>query len=57
MQSYTVILEVRLHGSACGSTEDVIEAETADEAIEKAFRQWRRAQPAMTFAPLLTIKL
>jgi hypothetical protein len=55
MQLFTVVLEVRWNGSACGTTEDVIEAETADEAIEKARTQWKRVEPSFSFHPLLVI--
>jgi hypothetical protein len=52
---FRVILEMRLHGSACGSTDDVIDAETADEAEQTAIREWKKVRPDLTFAPLLTV--
>ncbi len=54
MPRYTIILERRYHGSACGSTDDVIEAESEAEAIEQAIAAWRKVQPCFTFAPLFS---
>jgi hypothetical protein len=51
-----VILEVRVHGAPCGSTQDVIEAASADLAVREATRLWRAAMPGRTFAPLLVIQ-
>lgn len=53
---FEVTLERWLHGSACGTTRDLIEAEDADQAVEQAQREWRRLAPAFTFAPLLVIE-
>ena len=52
---WIVILEVRAGGSPCGSTEDVIDALTAEQAETKAIALWRAARPDRTFAPLLTL--
>jgi hypothetical protein len=54
MPSYTIILERRDHGSACGSTNDVIDAESEAEAIEQAIAAWRKVEPRFTFAPLFS---
>jgi hypothetical protein len=54
MPSYTIVLERRCHGSACGSTNDVIEAESEAEAIEQAIAAWRKVEPGFTFAPLFS---
>ncbi len=54
MPRYTIILERRFHGSACGSTEDVIEAESEAEAIGQAVAAWRKMEPRFTFAPLFS---
>jgi hypothetical protein len=53
---FVVILEVRVHGAPCGSTQDVIEAASADLAVREATRLWRAAMPGRTFAPLLVIQ-
>jgi len=54
VRTFTVCLEIRNRGSACGSTEDVIEAASEAEAIEKAIAAWRRLRPDRTFAPLIS---
>ncbi len=54
MLSYTIILERRYHGSACGSTNDLVEAESEAEAIEQAIAAWREMEPRFTFAPLFS---
>jgi hypothetical protein len=53
--AFTVILAVRWKGATVGSTEDVIEAATADEAIEKAVEAWRALKPCCTFHPMLVL--
>lgn len=52
MTKYLVILEVRFHGSAAGSTRDEIEADSEAEAIEQAIKAWREVRPDRTFSPL-----
>jgi hypothetical protein len=52
---FVVTLEVRRHGSPCGTTEDVIEATSIDEAERLAIAAWTAARPDRTFAPLLTV--
>ena len=54
VRTWTVILEIRCHGSACGSTTDDIEADSEQEAVEKAIAAWRKLRPDRTFAPLLS---
>ena len=54
MPRYTIILERRYHGSACCSTDDVVEAESEAEAIEQAVAAWRKVEPRFTFAPLFS---
>ena len=54
MRTFTVVLEIRYRGSACGSTTDEIEAESEAEAIEKVIAAWRKLRPDRTFAPLLS---
>jgi hypothetical protein len=51
---FTVVLEIRLNGAAVGTTSDVIEAATEEEAERKAIQAWRAARPDRSFAPLLT---
>jgi hypothetical protein len=53
--TYTVILAIRWRGATVGSTEDVIEAETAAEAIEKAVQAWRVVRPDCLFRALLVL--
>lgn len=52
--SYTVVLEMRYHGSACGSTNDIIDAASEQEAIGKAIAEWKKVEPGFTFAPLFS---
>jgi hypothetical protein len=52
---YFVVLEVRRHGSSCGTTEDTFEAADAAEAEQLAIGTWTAARQGFTFAPLLTI--
>jgi hypothetical protein len=52
---FVVVLEVRRHGSPCGTTEDDIEATSVDEAERGAIAAWTAARPDRTFAPLLTV--
>lgn len=54
MTAFVVTLEIRYRGAAVGTTEDVIEAETADEAERIAIERWRAKRPNRAFAPLLT---
>lgn len=49
---YVVILDVVLHGSSVGSTEDVIEAACADDAECIAINAWRQVRPECTFHAL-----
>ncbi len=56
MPTFKVILEMRLNGSAAGSTSDEVEAETAHEAEQKLIAEWRAVEPGLTFAPLLTVQ-
>jgi hypothetical protein len=53
-RTFTVVLEVRRGGAAVGSTSDTFEAVDAAEAERLAVDAWKRAEPAMTFRPLLT---
>lgn len=53
--TYTVILDVRLHGSAYATTEDIIEADSAEAAERQAIMAWRAVRPDRTFHPLLTL--
>ena len=56
MTAFVVTLEIRYHGSACGTTEDVIEADTAEQAERLAIERWRVKRPDRTYAPLLTVE-
>jgi hypothetical protein len=53
---FTVLLAITMNGSSIGSTEDVIEADTADEAERETVEAWTRVRPECTFGPLLTIR-
>lgn len=50
--TFLVILDIRSHGSSYGTTRDEVEAPSADEAIAKAIRAWRKLRPDRTFHPL-----
>jgi hypothetical protein len=52
---YMVILDVRAHGSAYATTEDIIEADSAEQAERQAIDAWRALRPDRTFHPLLTL--
>ena len=52
-----VILEERWRGALVGSTEDVFEADCAQEAERIAVHSWMRVKPGRTFEPLLTLEL
>jgi hypothetical protein len=56
MPEFIVILRVSLHGSPAHSTRDVIEADSCEEAGQKAIAAWRNAEPRFSYAPLLTIE-
>jgi hypothetical protein len=53
--TFTVILAIRWRGATVGSTRDEIEAETADEAIEKAIAAWKAVRPDCSFHPLVAV--
>lgn len=55
VMEFIVILEVRAGGAPCGSTEDVVEADSGELAEEQAIKAWRVARPDRTFHPLLTL--
>jgi hypothetical protein len=50
--TFTVVLEVIWRGAAVGSTRDVVEAETPDEAVAEAVRAWQARRSDCSFAPL-----
>lgn len=52
---YTVILDVRLNGDSFGTTEDQFEADSAEQAEQRAIEAWRAVRPDRTFHPLLTL--
>lgn len=54
MARFLVVLEVVWRGAVVGSTEDVIEAEDADDAERKAIAAWQARRPGCSFRPLLT---
>ena len=51
---YRVTLDIVLHGSSIGSTDDVVQATSAREAESKAIAGWKAMEPALTFQPLVT---
>jgi hypothetical protein len=57
MPMYEVILEAVLHASVAHTTHDVIEADDAAAAEEKAVEAWTRVEPRLTFRPLLTVQI
>jgi hypothetical protein len=52
---FYVTLERRRNGSACGTTKDLIEANTPAEAEAQAIKEWTALLKGYTFAPLLTV--
>jgi hypothetical protein len=52
---FTVVLAIHWRGVSVASTCDEVEAETADEAIEKAVEAWQAVRPGCTFHPLLVV--
>ena len=53
---WQVILDVRANGSSFGTTEDIIEADSAEQAERQAIEAWRAVRPDRTFHPLLTLR-
>jgi hypothetical protein len=53
---FVVILDASLNGSSFCTTEDVIEAESAERAEAKAIAAWCELEPRLTFRPLLTLQ-
>jgi hypothetical protein len=51
---YVVILQASRHGSPDHTTRDVIEADSFEEAEQKAIAAWRDANPRYSYSPLLT---
>jgi hypothetical protein len=54
---YVVILDATLHGSSVMSTEDTVEAASAEEAEAEAIHQWSQAEPKLRFIPLYTAQV
>lgn len=52
MPVYLVIWDVIYHGSSYGTTRDEIYADSEQEAVEEAIRQWREVRLDRTFYPL-----
>ena len=52
---YTVILDVRADGSSLGTTEDIIEADSAEEVERLAIEAWRQVRPDRSFHALLVL--
>jgi hypothetical protein len=46
---FTVILEAQLNGSAVGSTCDVTDADTCEQAEALSIAAWRQADPSCTY--------
>lgn len=53
---YTVILDVRANGNAYATTEDIIEADSAEDAERQAIDAWKAVRPDRSFHPLLTLR-
>jgi hypothetical protein len=51
---YVVVLDAQLHGLSAFSTEDVIEADSPEQAEQRAIAAWRELEPRYTYTPLLT---
>ncbi len=43
---FIVLLEIEVRGVPCGSTEDLIEADSPGQAEEKAIAAWGRSVPS-----------
>jgi hypothetical protein len=55
---YRVILEMRdERGEVIGSTDDTVDAPSADEAEKLAVNAWEDTLPESTFAPLLVTRV
>jgi hypothetical protein len=52
---FTVVLDITRNGVSIGSTEDVFEAESADDAAAQAVAAWQALRPGVTFHPLLIL--
>ena len=57
LRRFEVTLEAHLGHACIGSTRDVFEAASAEEAEAQAIAAWREVRPDLHFAPLLTIEL
>jgi hypothetical protein len=51
---FVVILRASRGGSPAFTTEDVIEADSCEQAERKAISAWQDVEPSYTFTPLLT---
>jgi hypothetical protein len=54
MPMFVVVLDAQLHGSSVMSTRDVIEADTPEQAEQRAIAAWRALEPRYTYTPLFT---
>jgi hypothetical protein len=52
MPVFVVVLDAQLHGSSAFSTEDVIEADSPEQAEQRAIAAWRELEPRYSFTPL-----
>ena len=55
MTAYTVILAKLYAGASVGSTEDVFDAASAEQAEALAVAAWEQADPRYNYRPLLTL--
>jgi hypothetical protein len=53
---YTVVLDITRNGTSIGSTEDVFEAESADDATARIVAAWKALRPDMTPYALLVLE-
>jgi hypothetical protein len=54
MPRFRVCLAVASHRAVVGSTEDVIEGTSAEDAERLALEPWKQARPELDFRRLLT---
>ena len=55
MTAYTVILQNVYVGAPIGSSEDVFDAATAEDAEALAIAAWTQADPRHSYQPLFTL--
>jgi hypothetical protein len=52
---FKVVLDRHVNNASYGTTEDVVEADSAYEAEEQAIAAWRELDPRFSYRALLTV--